>query len=270
MITIIPSGRLGNQLFQFAFGLAISKKLHTDFIFNATEIEEFFELPHYNNPIIKQIRMLRYKFSLKFNRYTSLDLNKDIKPEEIISLVSNNKVLYGYFQSPQFFSGYEHLIKKEFKIKKEHSQRYSANYSQLFNKRVVCIAVRISDYLTWHIDEIDGNTPELDLNYFKKSLDLVPDLEAKNIIIISEEIEKVKKYLNIENAIYIAPAIDQFISLMRADHLIISNSTFQWWGAWLNDKPGKVVYAPKYWLGHKVRREYPQNIIPLGWVQEEA
>jgi len=270
MITIMPSGRLGNHLFQFAFGLAISKKLKTDFIFDTREIEEFFELPRYNNPVLKMIRTLRYMLSLKLNYYESLDLNKDVKPADIINQVSNNTVLYGYFQSPEFFIGHEHLVKKEYKIKRAYTDEFEAKYADLFAKPVVCIAVRVSDYPTWKIDEIDGNTPELDLNYFKNALKQVPDLASKNIIIISEDLDSVKKHLDIQNATYIAPAVDQLISLMRSDYLIISNSTFQWWGAWLNDKPGKIVYAPKYWLGHKVKREYPQNIIPAGWVQLEA
>ena len=50
MITIMPAGRLGNHLFQFAFGLAMSARLKTDFIFNTSEIEELFELKRYNAP----------------------------------------------------------------------------------------------------------------------------------------------------------------------------------------------------------------------------
>jgi hypothetical protein len=267
MVTIMPSGRMGNHLFQFAFGLAVSKKLKTDFIFNTGEIEEFFELKNYNNPLSKKIRMLRYMFSLKFNHYKSLDLNKDILPEELISLVENNCVLYGYFQSDRFYAGYESLLKKEFKIKKELLEKHASTYSHLFSKSTVCIGVRLSEYLTWHIDEIDGNTPEVGESFYKNSLEQIPDLQSKNIIVISENIEAAKALLKIDNATYIPPGINQFITLMHSDYVIISNSTFLWWGAWLNEKPNKVVYAPKYWLGHKVKREYPQGIIPPEWIQ---
>jgi hypothetical protein len=270
MITIIPSGRLGNHLFQFAFGWAISRKLKTDFIFNTTELEDFFELSHYNNPVRKKLRTLRYLLSLKFQKYVTLYLNKDTKPINIISAVNNNQVLYGYFQSSEFFAGHEHFIKKEFKIKKHLYDNYLSKYSKLYDKEVVCLAIRLSDYRTWQIIEIDGNTPELNFGYFKKALNLIPHLESKNIIIISDDIDTVKQHLQIKNATYILPVKDSFMSLMLADHLIISNSTFHWWGAWLNDKPGKVVYAPKYWLGHKVKREYPHNILPQDWIQVEV
>src|ERR1700741_4975299 len=117
MITIMPSGRLGNHLFQFAFGVAISRKLGTDFIFGTSEIESFFELRTYNNPLRKKLRMLHYMFSLKFNHHQLLDLNKDLPPEQIISMVKNNNTLYGYFQSDRFFKGCENIIKREYKIK---------------------------------------------------------------------------------------------------------------------------------------------------------
>lgn len=270
MITIIPSGRLGNHLFQFAFGRAISRKLKTDFIFNTTELEEYFELSHYNNPVRKKLRRFRYMLSLKFQKYVTLDLNKDTKPINIINAVSNNQILYGYFQSTEFFIGYEHFLRKELKIKTHFYHNYLSKYSKLFNDQVICIGIRLSEYFTWRINEIDGNTPELNADYYKKCLSLIPDVKTKKIIIISENIESAKQFLNIEDAIYMTSSIDQFISLTLSDYLIIANSSFLWWGAWLNAKSGKVVYAPKYWLGHKVKREYPQNILPLDWVQVEV
>jgi len=264
------SGRLGNHLFQFAFGLAISKRLTTDFVFNTSEIEEYFELKSYNNPVTKKIRLMRYMLSLKFNNYTSLDLSQDQKPETILSDVENNKVLYGYFQSNLYFKGYEHLVKKSLKIKDELLKKYLSKFSHLFNKEVICVGIRLSEYKEWHIKEIDNNTPIIDVSFYRKTLDLIPDIASKTLIFVSEDIETVKKVLKFDNAVYMDTVTDCLISLILADYLIISNSSFLWWGAWLNAKPNKVIYAPKYWLGHKVKREYPQNIIPPDWIQIEV
>jgi hypothetical protein len=85
------------------------------------------------------------------------------------------------------------------------------------------------------------------------------------MIFISDDIEAVKANIKYKNGTYITGEIDQLIALSLADELIISNSSFHWWGAWLNTKPNKVVYAPEFWLGHKVNREYPKEVIPQNW-----
>lgn len=270
MITIMPSGNLGNHLFQFAFGLSAAQKNKTDFIFNTTEIEKYFELKRYNNTLLKNIRMLRYMFSLKFNKYESVDLSQDEKPEIILAKVKNNSIVYGYFQSENYFRQVEKQVREDLKIKKVLLENYLQKFSPIFNKEVVCVGVRLSDYKDWRVAEIDNNTPFIDIDYYKKAIDLIPDIGAKNLVFVSEDIETVKRELKYNNAFYMDNITDCLLSLLTAKHLIISNSTFLWWGAWLNQTPGKQVYAPKYWLGHKVKREYPQCIIPADWIQLEV
>ena len=270
MIVLMNSGRLGNQLFQFAFGLAQSKRFKTQTIFNTSEIERYFELEGYNNPFTKMKRLFFYKLSFKFKNYQYLDLNIDKSPDQVMSSVANNQVIYGYFQSPQYFASIEGLIRNTLKIKKQLLANYYANYSSLFSNEVICVAIRRTDYINWHINEIGGNTADLNFDYFKNVLKMIPDFDSKSVIIVSDDIESIKDNFEVKNAIYLAGEHDALISLIHSDFLIISNSTFHWWGAWLNNKPSKKVYAPKYWLGHKVKREYPQNIIPDDWVQVEV
>ncbi|MCC8425721.1 alpha-1,2-fucosyltransferase [Mucilaginibacter sp. UR6-11] len=267
MITIMPSGKLGNHLFQFAFGLAVSKKMKTDFVFNTEELEKYFELKPYNSPILKKIRLLRYMFSLKFHKYSAANLSLDEPPFAILNAVKDHTVIYGYFQSEAYFKKYEQQVKKAFKIKSGLMDSYQSKFSELFKKEVVCIGIRLSEYREWHIKEIDNNTPFIEIDYYKRALKSIADLESKTLIFVSEDIKTVKQLFRYDNAVYMDNVTDCLISLILADKLIISNSSFLWWGAWLNNKPDKVVYAPRYWLGHKVNREFPQNIIPSDWLQ---
>jgi hypothetical protein len=52
--------------------------------------------------------------------------------------------------------------------------------------------------------------------------------------------------------------------LTRADICVLSNSSFSWWGAWLNTNDAQII-APQYWIGNEMKKEYPVNIIPSYW-----
>jgi hypothetical protein len=266
----MPAGRLGNHLFQFSFGFIASKKIKTDFIFNTSEIDQYFEIRPYNNPILKKWRMLRYMVSLKFNHYNFLDLSQDEKPKKLLNAVKNNTIIFGYFQSYLFYKTNERLIKQSLKLKDDLLKKHISKFAHLYNKQVVCVGVRLSEYNNWHITELNNTTPIIDIDFYKKTINLIPDLASKTLIFVSEDIETVKVVLKYDNAVYMTNVTDCLISLTLADYLVISNSSFLWWGAWLNSNPNKVVYAPKYWLGHKVKREYPQDILPPDWIQVEV
>ena len=270
MINVSKSGRLGNNMFQFAFALTMSKTLTTDFVFDTKELQKYFDLNNYNNSFVKTIRTIRYMFSLKFNKWTFLNLNLNVQPSEILKSAVDHSVIYGYFQSEDFFKDNGKAIRRYFTIKKDHKKLFLEKYGALFKKRTVCVAIRLTDYPDWKIPEINYNTPELNFNYFAGLISHIDDIANKNLIFTSDDIDAVKKNLGHLKATYITGEIDALVALTLADELILSNSSFHWWGAWLNAKPDKIVYAPKYWLGHKVKLEYPQNVIPSQWIQVEV
>lgn len=279
MIVIQPVGRLGNHMFQFAFGFAMSKKLKTNFIFNTSLLEEYFELSTYNNPIRKRVRKLVYKFSLKFNNYSHIDLNKFIHPTEIIDLVRDKQIIYGYFQSEFFWKEYRKQIRNNLTFQSKFTNYFKEKYQSVLSRPYICLNMRLAeDYKNWIVEELGDNGEKvmLPLSYYKKILNkCVEEYADYKIVITADNIEMSKSiFRDNENIIYSNDskykiAID-FLLISNASVVIASNSSFCWWACYLSNIEDNVIFAPKYWLGHKVKQEYPYNIIPENWVQIEV
>jgi hypothetical protein len=283
MIAVKLEGRLGNQLFQYAFIYAAAKKLGTSFYIDKS-IENFIPPKYFEIKNDLFLPLDRSIFSVKgfkniFSVHAKVGFYKWLhmlllKQEAIIfsnhqttknelGKVKDGYLYEGYFQSETYFENAIADIRRLFKIKKQYTnafQQVSATQSKSLKK--IVIHIRRSDYVDLDI--------ALPLAYYKKALDIVTDKDADYIFVsddpefIEKEFSHIKnKYVSNNNEI-----IDlQF--LINADICILSNSSFSWWGAWLNSKPGKVIYGPKNWSGFGKDTEYPVGIsanLPVNWI----
>jgi hypothetical protein len=145
---------------------------------------------------------------------------------------------------------------------------FEKKYKHIFNSsKIIAIHCRVGDYASWGGEELGGTNMVLPTSYYINALKLIPDVNSCDIIIVTDDIEaSEKKFAFVENKIIISDQeIIDFQILMHADKLIISNSTFAWWAAFFNKKKAEV-FAPEFWLGFKVRKEYPKNIIPSRFI----
>ena len=272
MVGIKFSGRLGNQMFQYAFGLMLAKKYNytTFFIFhkngiNKTILHKYFVLDKFSlikNFFLKKCFILMKKkriISIK-NSFAFPHINYDKLNQSIIS---------GYFQSENCFKDFSDEIKHSFTIKKKHIERFNKKYHSYFkNNKTIAIHIRRGDYRFWGDDNLGEKNLSLPIAYYNKILQSIPNLSDYKIIIVSDEQKEViqKDFANFKTLeISSNNLITDFQIIQKADIAIISNSTFSWWAAYLNNKPNKIIYAPKYWLGFKVNKEYPAGIMSVDW-----
>jgi hypothetical protein len=96
---------------------------------------------------------------------------------------------------------------------------------------------------------------------------MIPDIDDYNVLFVSDDIAFAKKEFGTKENYFFEnnEEIIDFQILLNADILIIANSTFSWWAAWLNNKAGKVIYAPNYFLGFKVKKFSPAGIKVDSW-----
>ncbi len=133
----------------------------------------------------------------------------------------------------------------------------------------ISVHIRRGDYANDKVtNTYFGTCP---LEYYKQAMDYMRSKVNNPIFyFFSDDIEWVKKEFNEdENFVFISnPKLqdyEELILMSQCSHNIIANSSFSWWGAWLNDNPAKLVVAPKKWM--RVESNLQPNLIPEGWVR---
>ena len=294
MIVVRLNGGLGNQLFQFSAGYALALKnrdtlkLDLSALTNST-----------SNQTIRQPDILEFIGVSGFERATSIEIKKFRKPygffsklfravnqkllkkyyhdwhPEIMNL-KGNIYLEGYFQAEHYFKDIYTQLINELSVS-DQIIKNTLDISQIISSKMhpVSIHIRRGDYITnpdakkFH----DICTKE----YFYKAIDyLEKEIGKINLLVFSDDIAWVKNNMKWTTGTVFISALkgmngkaltgpEELYLMSICEHNIISNSTFSWWGAYLNKNKTKKVVAPNIWnkspfLKHK-------NIIPNDWTR---
>lgn len=275
MVGVVIDCRLGNQLFQYAFIKALSEKLNTPFFVNES-IEKFIVADYFDvegyTPVINSLKKLIFKV-VSGNLLKSLQaVNVGTYSEHHKLPFNNNKIYSGYFQSELFFENISSSISSFIKVKSKFKQNFDKIYRNTFSQnKIIVIHIRRGDYLNlndWWQQNFGSNDLTLPKSYYLNCLEQIGNYKQYKIIFVSDDMEFARTEFSYLNTAEFAnnDMITDFQLIMNADVCIISNSSFAWWAAYLNQKSNKKVYCPENWLGFKVNREYPDHIIPAEWI----
>ncbi len=267
MLKILLHGRMGNQLFQYAFGFLMAKKHKTFFLVDIQKNKFYLDcftlsFPHnflYNKKILRIYCWLVRKINLK-NHRDFLDLKtKLVLPQEVDQTSFN-----GYFQDADLMESNKKSLLRLFTIKKSFQKVFKEKYGSFFNQnKTLVISMRLGqDYKDFKLPDLNNANVFLPNEWYTTILSKI-EKEYNSVLIISDEIEEAKLILGEKsNYIFIndLPEI-QFQMLMNADGCIIGNSSYSWWGSFLNTKKNKKIYAPNNWAGYNVNIEYPTGIM---------
>jgi hypothetical protein len=259
-ITAILHNGLGNMLFQIAAAYAYSLDHGHEFkLYDNLYIPcHHPQLESYKDNIFSNIEIL--KTNEEFYRYDELSFCYNKIPK-----FDANFVLFGYFQSEKYFVKYKEQIQKIFDFNSKIIQKYSNELKQ----KNCSIHVRRGDYLN-----LQNNHPIQNLEYYKKAVSFFDN--DTNFLIFSNDIEWCKNNLNKEtigsnNLIFIEDdePQDELLLMSKCNSNIIANSTFSWWGAWLNKNVNKKIIVPSNWLtkeyGELINFKY-EDLIPNEWI----
>ncbi|MES2310010.1 MAG: alpha-1,2-fucosyltransferase [Verrucomicrobiota bacterium] len=258
MIKVRNLGRLGNNFFQFAFGYAASRELGTDFFMDDMGWFHLFKNRCYwqlKNKLLLQLYNSRPRPEFNWTDNT-------VPPSIRLSQLQNGVSYRGYFQSETYFLKYEKEIRKIFQFRQPFIKRFDQEFTELRSQeRILTINVRGSEYLQFPFS--------LPASYYEKAYATILESDFKPglVLVITDDILFAQKILDfIPNKMFIpnrSPEKD-FRWLTLSDALIIPNSSFTWWGAWLNER-SKITVAPRHWIGWPQKTEDPVGITVPQW-----
>ncbi len=182
-----------------------------------------------------------------------------------------NFLLWGYWQSEKYFADNADDVRRAFRFKRELAGEAAAVAEKIRNSNSVSLHVRRGDYVKFEsVKKITGGT---DLSYYSRAVAYMADhVSAPHFFIFSDDSAWCRENIKIPYSVtYLDDASAgpkaafhlQLMSLCK--HNIIANSTFSWWGAWLNAHPDKIVVAPEQW--NTSPKGDQADIIPEGWIR---
>jgi len=286
MIITKINGGLANQLFQYAAGRALAHhhqtelvldlswfknipgmNTHRDFQLNLYPIvariaspEEEARLVFYHGRLLRRIPFLPRKWLHAREKGFQFDPQFFLYPD--------NTYLDGYWQSSLYFEQIQALIRQELDPIEGPGPENQELIDQMRVVNSVAIHIRRGDY----VSNLAANQHHgvCDLDYYQNAIKLIQgSVPDPHFFIFSDDIEWVKKNLPVSGpAVFIGHNIgDQAFQDIRliatCQHQIIANSSFSWWGAWLNTNPNKIVIGPKRWFATS---KNTSTLFPEGWI----
>jgi hypothetical protein len=253
MIISRLQGGLGNQMFQWAYGRSLEIKygkklyLETSSYSNTFRSYSMNNFPNVSSEIFTSI-------SIRCTEILDSHFYKDIHID-----LKSNYILNGYWQSEKYFIEIEDIIRKELSPSDDVLERL--RNTPLINTNTVSIHIRRTDYVT-----SDGFHPVQSFQYYESAIKDIGDYDY--LFVFSDDMQWCKDNLKFNNIIFMEGFSDiEDIWLMSlCKHNIIANSSFSWWGAWLNNNTDKKVVAPNNWFGEQANLN-SEDIIPKKWIK---
>jgi hypothetical protein len=293
MIITRLKGGLGNQMFQYAAGLAISRKLNTtlrvdgSFLYESVDLQaitpRLFELTCFgiedDNVSFSGFKRLRRLLQSRPYRILQ-DKIPALLPWKYISekqfnfdpaffLHKGNLMLEGYWQSEKYFLDIANEVRSVFTLRTGISEKTASLQSYLQDNLTASVHIRRGDLLTNPgAAALHGTCSDA---YYQTALQKLkinfPDLK---VIVFSDEPDYVHRKMQ-----FLKPEVivdwnnnrgwEDLHLMQQCSHHIIANSSFSWWGAWLNPSANKQVIAPARWFN--TGSIDTSTLIPEGWIK---
>lgn len=277
------TGGLGNQMFQYAAAKAQALRIGADLYLDKTHflttplgkknIRQY-ELSHFNTD--EKFKKPAFHWTKKYFKTETVYAGLETFREQHVHVhpdffnIKDNTYIEGVFQSEQYFKEFEEEIRASFIFKTQPKEKNYTLLEKIKSVNSVSLHVRRGDYVS--NPETQKTHGVCSLEYYKEAIDKIDsEVEKPYFFLFSDEPEWVQQNLEINHPFEIINhnkgenSFEDMRLMSNCQHNIIANSSFSWWGAWLNDNKNKIVIAPKEWYVDK--QHDTSDIIPENWLK---
>lgn len=290
MIVVELLGGLGNQLFQYALGRALSVRRGLQLKLDLSSFRNYplrdYRLGNfriqaeiasdedilqcgYGRGLIGMAQKIRDKihpwYARRVVREESFPFSKDIFK------VRDNTLIKGYWQSEKYFIDIAPELRDEIVPRSEMSEESMAILAEIRSGESVSLHVRRGDYVENPVTNAYHGVCSQD--YYHRAVEVVRQKSKStgSFFVFSDDPDWVEENLDIgvpfRTVRHNGPEKDyeDLILMSACSNHVIANSSFSWWGAWLCQNPGKIVAAPSRWFNGA--RSDTRDLIPENWTR---
>ncbi|HVI45456.1 MAG TPA: alpha-1,2-fucosyltransferase [Chitinophaga sp.] len=281
-------GGLGNQMFQYACGYALARRYNAQLCLDISaykvKTHQGFEIPRFegfSEEVLSEdevlglfgrffpLKLLLIRKLLPNGR--SVFVEKKFGMYNELPMSGNLMYLMGYWQSASFFNECAEELREKFVFKLQNLEKNQPILEKMKRNNSIAIHVRRGDYVS--IKSNQQYHGVCSLEYYNNAIGLMEEkLDSPCFFIFSDDTEWANANLDFKGAqVYLVDVnkgSDSFMDMYmisQCNHQIIANSSFSWWGAWLNNHPEKIIVAPEKWFADT--SIVSKNIIPEGWIR---
>lgn len=273
-------GGLGNQMFQYAFYLVLKRKMPW-IVFGVEfdgckyhhygyELDKIFDIStKLQGCIAECLLKLNSHGMINIHECKELEQNYWTFSEDMLKIRLKPMQYIGYFQTEKYFQKIQDKVRRHFSFKEEILNEQTMNLAAelKMTANTFSIHIRRGDYLKLQ------ETQTVFLDYYVRAFNYLNEHVLHNHgngYVFSDDVEWARENVNIyDNLTFVDwnkgdDSWQDMYLMSLCKHNIIANSTFSWWGAWLNKNETKMVIAPKKWWANCNSEE--SDIIPNEWI----
>ena len=282
MIVVRLTGGLGNQMFQYALGRTISLArgvpLRVDIGVFASDRKRAYRLdnlkiqaevatPADMRGLRPRFRKLARRSETLFGRSPRRVFERGPGFDPTVFDCASTAYLDGYWQSERYFADIRDTLLEDFQPRRPLSEGRQELLARIAETTAVSVHVRRGDYVT--NAKVSAFHGYCSADWYRAAMQaMAAQVENPTFFVFSDDPAWVRSDLGSDWPMHVVDFADDreyedLHVMARCRHHVIANSSFSWWGAWLNQRADKTVIAPRQWL--RAGDIDPRDLVPADW-----